>query len=171
MNNVADLSNATFSSLLFFFLSFFVQQSRHNAEDFDLFTLDDVDAAFDKIIQLKYSQTVTLKGNNCCIVCLLKKLCLIFKEALHWRDKSIWKCRKCADIFICLPELLILSIFIQNKYGGCCFSSVFSSSGLSHVGSLFSEEEQKKFGPWRVWGLSCHTFRCCLLCYWYRLSL
>ncbi len=40
-------------------------QSRHNTEDFDLFTLDDVDAAFDKIVQLKYSQTVNLKGKVC----------------------------------------------------------------------------------------------------------
>lgn len=31
-------------------------------EDFDTFTLDDVDAAFDKIIQLKYNQSVALKG-------------------------------------------------------------------------------------------------------------
>lgn len=37
-------------------------QSRHNGEDFTLFTLDDVDAAFDLIIQVKYSQTVQLKG-------------------------------------------------------------------------------------------------------------
>ena len=37
-------------------------QSRHNSEEFDLFTLDDIDAAFDQIIQLKYSQTVQLKG-------------------------------------------------------------------------------------------------------------
>ena len=40
------------------------QQSRHNTEDFNLFTLDDVDAAFDKIIQLKYSQTISLKGKK-----------------------------------------------------------------------------------------------------------
>lgn len=39
-------------------------QSRHNYEDFDLFSLDDVDAAFDKIIQLKYSQHVSLKGTD-----------------------------------------------------------------------------------------------------------
>lgn len=39
-------------------------QSRNNIEDFDLFTLDDVDAAFDKIIQLKYSQTINLKGKG-----------------------------------------------------------------------------------------------------------
>lgn len=31
-------------------------------EDFDLFTLDDVDAAFDKIVQLKYNQSVPMKG-------------------------------------------------------------------------------------------------------------
>lgn len=40
----------------------FCYQSRHNSEDFKIFTLDDVDAAFDKIMQLKYSQTVGLKG-------------------------------------------------------------------------------------------------------------
>lgn len=39
-------------------------QSRHNCEEFDLFTLDDVDAAFDLIIQVKYSQTVQLKGKG-----------------------------------------------------------------------------------------------------------
>uniref|UniRef100_A0A2R5LLA6 Cleavage and polyadenylation specificity factor subunit 2 n=2 Tax=Ornithodoros turicata TaxID=34597 RepID=A0A2R5LLA6_9ACAR len=39
-------------------------QSRHNMEDFTLFSLDDVDAAFDKIVQLKYSQTVALKGKG-----------------------------------------------------------------------------------------------------------
>uniref|UniRef100_A0A4X1SMM9 Cleavage and polyadenylation specificity factor subunit 2 n=1 Tax=Sus scrofa TaxID=9823 RepID=A0A4X1SMM9_PIG len=39
-------------------------QSRHNTEDFTLFTLDDVDAAFDKIQQLKFSQIVNLKGKK-----------------------------------------------------------------------------------------------------------
>ncbi len=37
-------------------------QSRHNSADFDLFSLDDVDSAFDQVIQVKYSQTVQLKG-------------------------------------------------------------------------------------------------------------
>lgn len=31
-------------------------------EDFKLFNLDDVDAAFDKVIQVKYNQVVSLKG-------------------------------------------------------------------------------------------------------------
>lgn len=44
------------------FVFFF--QSRHNTEDFTLFTLDDVDAAFDKIQQLKFSQIVNLKGKK-----------------------------------------------------------------------------------------------------------
>ncbi|KAG1652144.1 Cleavage and polyadenylation specificity factor subunit 2 [Nymphon striatum] len=39
-------------------------QSRNNSEDFELFTLDDVDAAFDKIFQLKYNQTVRMKGKG-----------------------------------------------------------------------------------------------------------
>ncbi|RZC33435.1 cleavage and polyadenylation specificity factor subunit 2 [Asbolus verrucosus] len=38
-------------------------QSHYNMEDFDLFTLDDVDATFEKIIQLKYNQSVPLKGH------------------------------------------------------------------------------------------------------------
>lgn len=33
-------------------------------EEFELFTLDDVDAAFDKIIQLKYNQSVPMKGTS-----------------------------------------------------------------------------------------------------------
>ncbi len=47
-------------------------QSRHNCQDFDLFTLDDVDAAFDLIIQVKYSQTVQLKGK---LTLLMKIVC------------------------------------------------------------------------------------------------
>lgn len=39
-------------------------QGHRNVSDFDLFTLDDVDAAFDRIIQLKYNQSVDMKGNN-----------------------------------------------------------------------------------------------------------
>ena len=39
-------------------------QSRHNTEDFSVFSLDDVDSAFDKIVQLKYNQSVALKGRG-----------------------------------------------------------------------------------------------------------
>lgn len=37
-------------------------QSHYNMEEFELFNLDDVDATFEKIIQLKYNQSVPLKG-------------------------------------------------------------------------------------------------------------
>jgi len=38
--------------------------SHFNMGDFDLFSLDDVDTAFEKITQLKYNQTVSLKGKG-----------------------------------------------------------------------------------------------------------
>lgn len=39
-------------------------QSHQNYQEFPHYTLDDVDSAFDKIIQLKYSQHVSLKGRG-----------------------------------------------------------------------------------------------------------
>ncbi|XP_050665942.1 probable cleavage and polyadenylation specificity factor subunit 2 [Leptidea sinapis] len=39
-------------------------QSHRNVSDFDLFTLDDVDTAFDRITQLKYNQSVDMKGKG-----------------------------------------------------------------------------------------------------------
>ncbi|XP_031632233.1 probable cleavage and polyadenylation specificity factor subunit 2 [Contarinia nasturtii] len=38
--------------------------SHYNMYDFELFSLDDIDSAFDKIIQLKYNQSVSLKGKG-----------------------------------------------------------------------------------------------------------
>lgn len=38
--------------------------SHYNMYDFELFTLDDVDTAFEKITQLKYNQSVSLKGKG-----------------------------------------------------------------------------------------------------------
>lgn len=37
--------------------------SHYNMYDFELFSLDDVDSAFDRIIQLKYNQSVPMKGS------------------------------------------------------------------------------------------------------------
>ncbi|GBP51084.1 Probable cleavage and polyadenylation specificity factor subunit 2 [Eumeta japonica] len=39
-------------------------QAHRNCSEFDLFTLDDVDAAFDRIIQLKYNQSIDMKGKG-----------------------------------------------------------------------------------------------------------
>nr|KAF6499613.1 cleavage and polyadenylation specific factor 2 [Molossus molossus] len=59
-------------------------QSRHNTEDFTLFTLDDVDAAFDKIQQLKFSQIVNLKGKG-------HGLSITPLPAGHMIGGTIWK--------------------------------------------------------------------------------
>lgn len=37
-------------------------QAHKNCSEFDLFTLDDVDVAFDRMVQLKYNQSVDMKG-------------------------------------------------------------------------------------------------------------
>ena len=71
---------------------FFSFQSHQNYEDFEVFSLDDVDAAFDKIIQLKYSQNVSLKGKfgNFVIYTLvinvqtMKTIAVLFYEVLAW---------------------------------------------------------------------------------------
>jgi len=43
---------------------FICLKSRSSSEEFDLFSLDDIDASFEKIQQLKYSQTISLKGKG-----------------------------------------------------------------------------------------------------------
>lgn len=52
-------------------------QSRRNGEEFDLFTLDDVDAAFDQVVQVKYSQTIQLKGMFILIKLLLISISIL----------------------------------------------------------------------------------------------
>lgn len=59
-------------------------QSRHNCEEFDTFTLDDVDSAFDKIIQVKYSQSLNLKGKG-------HGLTITALPAGHMVGGTIWK--------------------------------------------------------------------------------
>ncbi|XP_043273422.1 probable cleavage and polyadenylation specificity factor subunit 2 [Venturia canescens] len=65
-------------------------QSRHNMEDFDLFTLDDVDAAFDKIVQLKYNQSVSMKGKGYGVT-------LTPLPAGHMIGGTIWKIVKVGE--------------------------------------------------------------------------
>lgn len=59
-------------------------------EDFDLFTLDDVDAAFDKIVQLKYSQSVSMKGKGYGVT-------LIPLQAGHMIGGTMWKISKVGE--------------------------------------------------------------------------
>ncbi|KAG8232889.1 hypothetical protein J437_LFUL004759 [Ladona fulva] len=65
-------------------------QSRHNMEEFDLFTLDDVDAAFDKIVQLKYNQSVAMKGKG-------YGLTITPLPAGHMIGGTIWKIVKVGE--------------------------------------------------------------------------
>ena len=59
-------------------------QSRHSFEDFNLFSLDDVDLAFDKVIQVKYNQTVMLKGKG-------QGITLTPLPAGHMIGGTVWK--------------------------------------------------------------------------------
>ncbi|XP_046656106.1 probable cleavage and polyadenylation specificity factor subunit 2 isoform X2 [Daphnia pulicaria] len=59
-------------------------QSKDNMEDFDLFTLDDVDNSFDKVVQLKYSQSVPLKGKG-------QGLIITPLPAGHMLGGTVWK--------------------------------------------------------------------------------
>lgn len=61
-----------------------LHQSRQNYEEFDVFSLDDVDAAFEKIIQLKYNQPVQLEGEG-------RGLTITPLPAGHMIGGSIWR--------------------------------------------------------------------------------
>lgn len=61
-----------------------VYQARHNIEEFSLFTLDEVDASFEKITQLKYNQTVQLKGKG-------QGLAITPIPAGHMLGGTIWR--------------------------------------------------------------------------------
>ena len=56
-------------------------QARQNDEDFDVFTLDDVDQTFEMFVQLKYSQHVPLEGMK--ILSLLKGRDKSFRCLFH----------------------------------------------------------------------------------------
>lgn len=64
--------------------------SQYNQHDFDLFSLDDVDAAFDRITQLKYNQSVSLKGKGYGIT-------LIPLPAGRMIGGTIWKIAKIGE--------------------------------------------------------------------------
>ncbi|KAK9497112.1 hypothetical protein O3M35_004488 [Rhynocoris fuscipes] len=62
-------------------------QSKFNNEEFTTFNLDDVDAAFDKVIQLKYNQTIAMKGK-------VYGLSVVPMPAGHMIGGTIWKIMK-----------------------------------------------------------------------------
>lgn len=64
--------------------------SHYNMYDFELFSLDDIDTAFDKIIQLKYNQSVSLKGKGYGIT-------ITPLAAGHMIGSAIWKIVKVGE--------------------------------------------------------------------------
>ncbi|CAI6363223.1 unnamed protein product [Macrosiphum euphorbiae] len=67
-----------------------LHQSLCNEEDFNLFNLDDVDAAFDKFIQVKYNQIVSLKGKGI-------GLRIVALPAGHMVGGTIWRISKVGE--------------------------------------------------------------------------
>ncbi|KTG01611.1 hypothetical protein cypCar_00018076 [Cyprinus carpio] len=96
-------------------------QSRHNTEDFTLFTLDDVDSAFDKIQQLKYSQIVNLKGKG-------HGLSITPLPAGHMIGGTIWKIVKDGE------EEIIYAVDFNHKreihLNGCSLETISRPSLL-----------------------------------------
>lgn len=64
--------------------------SHYNMYDFELFSLDDIDTAFDKIIQLKYNQSVSLKGKD-------DNITITPLAAGHMIGGTIWKIVKVGE--------------------------------------------------------------------------
>ena len=58
-----------------------------------------------------------------------------------------------------MHHLVVLSILVK-RFKCLDFLSNFNSSGLSHIGWLFTTEEQKNLGSWRSW-VFCHIYRPC----------
>uniref|UniRef100_A0A3Q2FF15 Cleavage and polyadenylation specificity factor subunit 2 n=1 Tax=Cyprinodon variegatus TaxID=28743 RepID=A0A3Q2FF15_CYPVA len=104
-------------------------QSRNNSEDFTLFTLDDVDSAFDKIQQLKYSQIVNLKGKG-------HGLSITPLPAGHMIGGTIWKIVKDGEeeivyavdfnhkreICMSIPLMLLMYSHAANKETSNCLT-------------------------------------------------
>ncbi|KAI8918292.1 beta-lactamase-like protein [Powellomyces hirtus] len=65
-------------------------QSRADVEDFSTFTLDHVDAAFDKMVTLRYSQPFSLSGK-------CKGITITAYAAGHTVGGTIWKVKKDTD--------------------------------------------------------------------------
>uniref|UniRef100_A0A8C6WE62 Cleavage and polyadenylation specificity factor subunit 2 n=1 Tax=Neogobius melanostomus TaxID=47308 RepID=A0A8C6WE62_9GOBI len=95
--------------------------SRNNSEDFTLFTLDDVDSAFDKIQQLKYSQIVNLKGKG-------HGLSITPLPAGHMIGGTIWKIVKDGE------EEIVYAVDFNHKreihLNGCTLESISRPSLL-----------------------------------------
>ena len=77
-------------------------QARHNVEDFTAFTLDEVDKAFEMVTQLKYNQTVSLKGKG-------EGITITPLAAGHMLGGTMWKIVKDGE------EEIVYAMDFNNK--------------------------------------------------------
>ncbi|XP_073989690.1 probable cleavage and polyadenylation specificity factor subunit 2 [Rhodnius prolixus] len=111
-------------------------QSRYNNEDFTIFNLDDVDAAFDKIVQLKYNQTARLKGR-------CHGLNIVPIAAGHMIGGTIWRIKKIGE------EDIVYAVDFNHKkerhLNGCSFARLQRPSILitNSFNSTFQQERRK----------------------------
>uniref|UniRef100_A0A8C3ADF8 Cleavage and polyadenylation specificity factor subunit 2 n=1 Tax=Cyclopterus lumpus TaxID=8103 RepID=A0A8C3ADF8_CYCLU len=114
-------SSPTLTPYIWEWVRWGVGNSRNNSEDFTLFTLDDVDCAFDKIQQLKYSQIVNLKGKG-------HGLSITPLPAGHMIGGTIWKIVKDGE------EEIIYAVDFNHKreihLNGCILESISRPSLL-----------------------------------------
>jgi len=114
-----------------------LHQSRHNYEDFTLFSLDDVDAAFDKIIQLKYNQSVSLKGKG-------QGLTITPLPAGHMIGGTIWRIVKDGE------EDIIYAVDYNHKrerhLNGCVLEHILRPSLLitDAYNAIYSQARRKQ---------------------------
>ncbi|GMT37670.1 hypothetical protein PFISCL1PPCAC_28967 [Pristionchus fissidentatus] len=89
-------------------------QSHKAVEDFTNFTFDDVDAAFDRVQQLKYNQTVSLKGDS--------GLQVVPLPAGHIIGGAIWRISKAGD------DEIVYAVDYNHKkerhLNGCVFDAI-----------------------------------------------
>lgn len=95
-------------------------QSHHNSEEFDLFSLDDVDTAFDQVVQVKYSQTVQLKGKG-------HGLTITPFAAGHMVGGSIWKIVKEGE------EEIVYAVDYNHKKERHLDGAVFDNLSRPHL--------------------------------------
>ncbi|KAF8385948.1 cpsf-2 [Pristionchus pacificus] len=89
-------------------------QSHKAVEDFSLFTFDDVDASFERVQQLKYNQTVSLKGDS--------GLQIVPLPAGHIIGGAIWRISKAGD------DEIVYAVDYNHKkerhLNGCLFDAI-----------------------------------------------
>jgi cleavage and polyadenylation specificity factor subunit 2 len=112
-----------------------IYSSRANNEDFELFTLDDIDLAFEKIHQLKYSQTFNLTGKG-------QGLQITPLPGGHVIGGTIWKILKEGE-----EEIIYAVDYNQHKerhLNGCQIESILKPTLLITDSNNFLNNQIKR---------------------------